>query len=167
MWVSLIQSVEGLKRKIEWRFSLEKICCLPSAFELELQPQFFPGSPACWDALETQGVPSATAKLIQRDGWVDSSISLWQILMIERQRSDRYVHGCAHVCIHALHHLVHPSGEPGQPRLTQGLPTLLSTEQGICNLFSHNFKCIMRMAHHTGEAFQILLMIRLLYSSLF
>ena len=50
MWVGLIQSVEGLKRK-RLRSLRKREFCLQNAFRLEQQHQFFPGSPACWSTL--------------------------------------------------------------------------------------------------------------------
>lgn len=74
MWMaSSNQLIEGLKRKKKMEVPQERrkrSSCLPTAVELELWTQFFPGSPVCWDALGIQDVPTVTTKLIQVDGWV-------------------------------------------------------------------------------------------------
>lgn len=89
------------------------------------------------------------------DRWMGRFVNQ-PIAEMDGRSIDRYVHNWARVYIHTLHHLVHPSGEPGYPRLKQGLPMQLSTEPGTCILSSHNFTCIMRMAQCIGEAFKMI-----------
>ena len=59
MWVVLIQSVESLKRK-DWG-PMKREFYLQMAFRLKLQPQRFPGFPACWTALQNLGLPVSTS----------------------------------------------------------------------------------------------------------
>lgn len=59
MWVVLIQSVESLKRK-DWG-PMKREFYLQMAFRLKLQPQLFPGFPACWTALQNLGLPVSTS----------------------------------------------------------------------------------------------------------
>ena len=58
VWVGLIQSVEGQTRTKTDLFLSRKQFCQQTAFRLELQCQFFPGSPACWPTLQILALPS-------------------------------------------------------------------------------------------------------------